>query len=177
MAVETLSAMPAQFVAGDTLKVTFGDADAPASEGWALTFAMKGPEQFTVGGVADGDDFLVTIPSTTTKDKLAGLYEWSAYAEKAGERITIDRGQVLMTANVGSVTESYAKTCLDLLEAHITGRLPSGLQSHTINGNQISKMSMKDAIELRNYFRAEVAREQSASTGRSAGTVVRQRFA
>lgn len=177
MPLDTLSEMPSEFTAGDTLIVGFSDSDFPAGDGWVLTLALKGPGQFNVIGVADGDAFTATLSSALTDDELPGVYDWTAVVALAGERATIGAGKVRMKPNLLSTAETWAKQCLDLLEAHISGRLPRGLENHTINGNSISKIPIDEAVKLRAYFKAEVAREEAAASGSARTGRILQRFA
>ena len=66
MAAPLLSALPARFDAGTTVKYKRAHTDYPASAGWALTLTVSGAAVFSVTGSADGNAWNVTIPATQT---------------------------------------------------------------------------------------------------------------
>ena len=65
MAAPLLSALPARFDAGTTVKYLRTHGAYPASL-WALAVQVSGAAQFTVAGVPNGDAWDVTIPATQT---------------------------------------------------------------------------------------------------------------
>lgn len=164
MAIEILSAVPDEFFAGDTVKIRLSSRDYP-SPTWTYKLALQGPEAFTITADPDGEAHLFTIASATTSSKTGGVYGWTLIAESGGERATIDAGSTWMKPDPTVTVTSWAKTCLTLLRAHISGRLPSGLTSHTINGTSINKMSLPEAVKLEQYYSARVAAEDAAKVG------------
>lgn len=161
MAIETLTALPDEFFAGDTVKVTTDGGDYPAPD-WVRKLTFQGPTPFSVTATADGTDHLFTISSATTTAVEGGVYGWTEIAEADGERATIDTGTVWIKPDPTLTTQSWARQCLTLLRAHIQGRLPSGLTSHTINGTSINKMSLPEAVKMEAYFASRVAAEDAA---------------
>lgn len=175
MAIETLTAFPDEFFAGDTVKVIVSGSDYPAPT-WTYKLAFQGPEAFTVTATADGEDHLFTLASATTSTKTGGVYGWTMIAESEGERATIDSGTTWMKPDPTVSVTTWAKQCLTLLRAHISGRLPSGLTSHTINGTSISKMSLPEAVKLEAHYAARVAAEDAAKAPGNDSGVIRIYF-
>lgn len=67
MAAPNLTALPARFRAGNTVKYTRTHSDYPASAGWGLALHISGlAAAFTTTGSASGDAFLLTIAATKT---------------------------------------------------------------------------------------------------------------
>jgi len=64
--VATLTALPARFDAGTTVKYTRTLADFPANGGWSLALYISGAAYFTVAGSASGASFDFTIAATKT---------------------------------------------------------------------------------------------------------------
>lgn len=59
-----------------------------------------------------------------------------------------------------------AQTMLDNLETAINNMLAGGaVQSYSIAGRNLQRMSLKELMDLRNSLRAEIARSGSAGTG------------
>lgn len=155
MAIETLTTLPAAFFAGDTVKVLLSDASFAAPL-WDLVLAFNGPEQFTVAAVDSGESHSVTVATADTANREPGVYAWAAIATSGGERRTIASGNVWIRANPALAVVSKEEEWVALLDAHIEGRLPKGLESHSINGNQIQLIKIADAVALREKFIAKV---------------------
>jgi hypothetical protein len=163
MAIETLPKLPDSLFAGDTCKVLFDNAEFPAPE-WLLTLSFFGPEVFSIESEPQDDGgHLVTMAAADTATRQPGVYQWAARVENdAHERRVLCSGNLWLKPNPETGTLTYAAECLTLIEAHIKGRLPAGLSNHTIAGNVITKISIKEAEELRDKYRAEVREEQRA---------------
>lgn len=160
MAVASLTTLPAAFFAGDTVKVAISGAVYPAP-GFVVTLALNGPARFTKDATANGADHALTLASADTAERPPGVYAWAIFATETatGERVTICTGSTWMKPNPANGAASYAEECLVLLRAYIKGQLPTGLASHTINGNQITKIDIAVAIRLEREFAAKVGAE------------------
>lgn len=169
MSIATLTKFPASFTGGDTIKVLIQAADFPAPA-WAVTAAFAGPELFTVAAVPDGAAHLVTLATVDTATRKPGVYDWQVYAEAGGERATIERGRLFLIRNAADGSQLWAEQMLALVEAHIASRLPAGINSHSYNGNQISKMTLAEALQARRDLMAEVARLR-VSVGNDDGAI------
>jgi hypothetical protein len=78
-----------------------------------------------------------------------------------------------------SDTRSHARKVLDAIEAAIEGRAGDTVQSYTIGGRQINKMSADELIKWRNYYLAQVQTEDDAArleNGLPAQNTIRVRF-
>lgn len=172
MAIETLTAVPSEFYAGDTVKILLPAGSYPAPD-WTRKLSFNGPEQFAVTAADSGTGHLFTITSPLTASKTAGVYAWTEIAESEGERATVNYGNVWVKPNPTIGVTTWAQECLTLLRAHIKGRLPAGLTSHAINGTSISKMSLPEAVKLEAYYAARVAAEEASklNSGNDAGTI------
>src|SRR5690606_32392308 len=73
--------IPARLTAGDTWRWRSCVPWHPPSEGWSLSYVLRGPEGkvVTATGEADGDDaWIVTVVASVTEECPAGTYAWSA---------------------------------------------------------------------------------------------------
>ena len=169
MAIATKPNLPDSLYAGDTFKVLFSGGDFPAPD-WGLDVYFSGKEQFSVAAEDSGADHLLTLDSGDTAARTPGVYTWAAVvSNEAGERQSIASGNIWIKPNPETGVLTYAEECLQLIEAHIKGRLPAGLASHTIAGNAISKISIMDAEKLRDKYRGEVYQELRAAITAAGG--------
>lgn len=162
--VSTLSALPAAFLAGTTVKYTRSLADYPATGGWTLKLALAGPAAFSKDAAASGADHAVELTATDTV-LAPGVYQWSEQVRNgAGVIYEVASGTVVIRANPGSATgasqQSWAEKTLAVVEAAIAGTLAGGLQSYQIHGRAVNRIPLEDLLKLRNTLRAQVAREQ-----------------
>jgi hypothetical protein len=106
MAKDTPTCEPRSFVAGATVSWSKSFSDYPASEGWVLSYAFRGPEDLDVEATADGDDYLVLIPATDS-DVDPGTYAWQAKVEKDDEVFYVGEGQTLIKQSLADVSTAY----------------------------------------------------------------------
>ena len=157
--------------AGDTLDFETTVPDYPASEGWTLKYRLAPRSAGTaidLTAVADGDDYDITASATTTASWATGWYTWTAFVEKAGERFTVDRGQLEIRAassTLAAATDgrTHARKVLDAIEAVLETRATLDQESYAINGRSLKRMPIEELLKLRQIYRAEVAGEDAAS--------------
>lgn len=187
---------PATLRAGDTWQWRREDltADYPASDSWTLSYrfvrrgdaddAAGSSDKFDVAATADGAAFAVTVAATTTAGYRAGIYEWIARVSKAGVVTTVATGVLELARNIGAIgagedLRSHAQKVLDAIERVIEGRATKGDESYTIAGRSLTRTPFEDLRAAREYYRAEVAREQrkaDLAAGRNTKRFVRARF-
>ncbi|MDT7849924.1 hypothetical protein Q9292_09900 [Methylophilus sp. VKM B-3414] len=165
--------------AGDTIKQVVSSADYPATDGWTLKgrfapVASGTPVTITAATADNGADYVLTVPAATTGGWDAGNWQYTLYVELAGERHTIEVGNINVLANpasatAGADTRSHVKKTLDALEAMIEGKAGKDVQSYSINGRQLQHYSFPDLIILRDKYLAEYAREQQTASGKPGG--------
>lgn len=177
-------------IAGDTLTFTTTIADYPASEGWTLTHVLRplsSGDAIQFAATASGDDYVTTVAATTTNGWEAGEYSLVAHVSKAGERYTLDAVALAdgsLTNNIITVranpadgdpydSRSHARKTLDALEAMIEGRASQAQQRYTIRDREVLMLGPEELIKWRSYYRAEVAREEAAGSGRSRNSYLR----
>lgn len=165
----TQTTEPTDIVAGTTLAFTKSLADYPASSGWALSYVLvNAAGRQTFNASAAGSDFAVTVAASTTQDWAAGTYSLQGFVTKSGETFTVVNTTMKVLPNVvtgsgGVDTRSHAKKVLDALEALLEGKASQDQKSLTIAGRSISRMDVKDLLDWRDKYRAEVAKEAQAN--------------
>lgn len=157
--------MPASITAGTTVKFRRLFTDYPAGGGWSYTFALAGPASLSKVGTPNGDSFEVALTSVETAGLSPGGYKYSERVSKAGEVFEVGRGvldvQLDIAAAQGNSAMSHAEQTLLVIEAALEGRLPSGMETYQIAGRAVSKMKIKELMELRGHYAALVWRQRN----------------
>jgi hypothetical protein len=158
-------------IAGDTLKYADSFPDYPASAGYTLTTRLVRRDAagapITFNATASGDDYQTNVPAATTAGWAPGIYTWSKYVTLAGERYTLDAGELEIRADPAAATapldqRSHAQRTLDAIEAVIEQRASSAQLQWSIKGRQVQYMSLDELRKMRAHYRAEVAQERNA---------------
>lgn len=172
--------MQGSLIAGDTLAF---DTQAPtdadgnayrASAGWEMTYRLA-PRSgagavIEITASADGDDFTVSVPSSTTSGWGAGWYTWAGYVSKAGNRYTFDDGQIEIKTDPGAMVagfdgRSHARKMLDAIEAALESKATAS-QLDLVELEIYSRRSRRDRsvlIEARAKYLIEVRKEDAAA--------------
>jgi hypothetical protein len=182
---ETPTQIPAQLTAGDTATWKRSYGDYPASAGWSLVYYLvNSAGQITFTSTADGDDHLILVPAATTTGWTSGGYQYQERAEKAGEKYTLATGRIEILPNLAAATtgldaRTHARKVLDVLEAWLESRA-NWAANFSIAGRSVQHIPIPELLTLRDTYRAEVRREESAARaaqGLPSGNRVLVRFA
>lgn len=175
--------MQQELVAGDALNYATSIPAYPPSEGWVARLRMvprSGGAAIAVQATADAEDrHAWALPKSTTAAWVAGLYSWAIWVEKGTERYTLQNGQITIkpdpeTMASGTDGRSQAERSLDAINAFLEGRASDAQLRYKINGRELERYPLQDALRLRAHFERQVADERRAaglSDGR--GTVRR----
>lgn len=128
--------------------------------------------------------YLFTVTSAQSADFVPGYYHWQLEITEtaSGNRIVVDRGHFTAIPDLdvnNTDPRSHAEIMLDKIETILQGRADSDVSSYSIQGRSLSKMSISDLIQWRDYYRREVLNEQRKSDallGRQTSTTVKVRF-
>jgi len=153
---------PDVIVAGETVAWTKSFPDFPATAGWTLKYSLQLPRSslITITATADGDNYSVALPFSTTASYQPGNYIWTAYVDNGTERHRVATGTISVLPNLASsFGETHASRTLGIIEAAIEGRLPNGLQEFSIQGQQISKIPIDTLVKLRSIYADYVKNE------------------
>ena len=180
---------PETIVAGDFIqwkRIDIG-ADYP-NNAYTATYVSRitggGNTEVQVVGTASGSDYLFTVSSTTSADFVAGLYHWQLEIKRNSDnnRIVIDRGYFNVIADLdvnGADPRTHAEIMVGKIESILSGKADSDVASYSVAGRSLTKMSFRELIEARDYYRSEVRREeieQRIRRGQSTGATVQVRF-
>jgi hypothetical protein len=117
---------------------------------------------FAVTGVYAAGWWSFTIPSSQTLH--TGSYQWELAVIRSSdnERAVIQTGFAEVLASADD-KRSHARVMVQKIESILAGRADSDVASYTIKNRQITKLSVQELMNWRDYYRAEVAREDAAS--------------
>lgn len=165
MAASIPTQEPTQVIAGDSWQWDIAYGDYPASDGWALAYAFRGPTDLDTGSgdvTVDADGWQVRIPATVT-NLTAGPYRLIGYVTKGTERFTVYDAALLVLPNpVTAVNaQSHAERTLAVIDAAIEGRLTADIESYQIHGRSVSKIPMSELVKLRAIYASAVERERN----------------
>lgn len=179
---EIATTEPTSIVAGDTITWKRSLADYPASEGWALSYALvKDGDLITITAAADGDDHLVEVSAVITNAYAVGAYRWQAYVTNSGDRHTVGEGRIevlpnFATQSSGYDSRSHYEKVVEALRAALEGRASKTQASYSVStatgSRSISQLSHTEILTaLRKY--EGLARRERGEVGRGR---IRPRF-
>jgi len=174
------SSEPITATAGDTIAWIKSIPDYPASDGWILSYALRlqqGAGLLNKNATASGSDFSITITAAESAVMPAGLWIWSAYVTKAGERYQVGKGSLTLSPNLAAIDysidfRSSAKKALDnalaMWEAVKLG------QTVMLNGRTYTQHNLKDLIAFVNQCKADYAKEVQTEQFETTGVNTRR---
>lgn len=182
----TLTEIPANITAGDSIAWTKTFSDFPASDGWTLSYALtKSDNQIVFESTPDGNDHLIDLAATTTAIWTSGEYAYQAYCTKAAERYQVDQGLVSVLPNLAAQSTGYDAlpycfTVRDAIVAVLEQRATESQTSIAVGGRQISEMShdeLQTALARAELgctiYKRRIRREQGKPTGAKVKTALR----
>lgn len=159
----------------------------PASYDLIYTARLTGGKareiNVTATTASDGS-FLTTLSSATTANQISGDYFWQAEIKRKSDnaRIVVATGQWKILPDLGQTgadPRTHAQIMLDKIQSLLEGRADKDVSSYSIQGRSISKMSISDLLQWRDYYRKEVVRERRDSAialGKPTKTTMKVRF-
>ena len=160
---------PSSIYAGDTLIFDRNDPTYTV-EDWTLTYvALNQSNGFSFAIVSgSGYTFSASVKASDTISWVAGTYRWIAYISNNSttERHAVAQGTWEVFPDYATAVasgldfRSHAKTCIDLIEAVIEGRLPRDVLSYNMGTRGLIKEPIEKLIVARDKYRIEYANEQ-----------------
>jgi hypothetical protein len=152
-----------KFRAGDTFLLNFDLQDFPASEGWTLSYILKGPASITIAGsIVDGIYEVEALP-TATVNWTSGVY-WAFIAvELGGQKTSLEIGKCEILPSLASITtldgRSHAEKVRDALKSLIEGKASQDVDSYSIAGRSLTKLSPTELLKWLQFYENEVRKE------------------
>lgn len=169
--------MQSQLIVGDSLNMLDTYADYPASDGWTLktTFTPRNANatKITLTAVAEGNSYRTQVTPVTTGAWLPGDYSVHQTVEKAGQRITVATGPLVLLPDPANVAPGYdARSHLEKvianIEAMLEGKTTKDVQEYQIAGRMLKHIPINELVALRDKYKHQLAaenRSQSSSQG------------
>jgi len=160
--------LPSTFTVGDTLTGEVISTDYPASKGWSLQYTINGPYTANAMATANGDNYALSIPSSTTSNWPAGDYFFSILVRLNNERHTLAQGPLKILPNLASGAlvdaRSHNRKMLDAIRAFqekkATGEQMDILKS-AFMGRSVERISTADLLSLEQQYQAKVTAEEN----------------
>lgn len=158
---EVATSEPTEAIAGDTWRWDRTFADFSAADGYALSYALRGPVDLDIEGAmvtAVGDGWQVRVPAASTAPLTAGTYRLVGYVTKAGERDTVYQDSVVVAADPATAVGEglHDEKVLALLDAVIEGRATTDREEEQINSRGYRLMSFEELIRIQGTYRRRV---------------------
>ena len=179
---------PREVVVGDFIQWRRTNLqDYPNTE-YTMTYVARitggGNSEIQLAGTAYGSDYLFSASSAVSEDFVAGYYHWQleAVRNSDGERLVIDRGYFTAIADLdvnGADPRSHAEIMIAKIESLLAGKADTDVANYEIAGRKLTKLSFKELIEARDYYRTELINQQKSfdiRNGKNPGSTVKVRF-
>lgn len=180
---------PLKIVVGDFIqwkKTSLAGSYPPATHSaeYVARITAGGASEIILPATERTSYYLFQVSSVTSAAFTAGYYHWQLEVVEtaSGNRIVIERGDFEIIAdldNIGADPRSHAEIMLAKIESLLEGRADKDVSSYSIQGRSISKMSISDLIQWRDYYRKEVLKERrdnAIALGKQTKTTMKVRF-
>ena len=130
-------------------------------------------------GTRSGDYWLFEALGSFTEDFHTDRYRWDLVLVRLsdGEETLHSTGYIQGYATPRD-RATHAEIMVAKIESILSGRADSDVESYSIKNRSITKMSVKELVEWRNYYLSEIERTGGSETGvtRPRKNTVRVRF-
>jgi len=144
---------------------------ADAAGGWVLKYVLRGPAQLDLTATQAGQVWQTVLTTSVSAALTAGTYAWVATLTKAAERITIGSGQMVITADLATISAAYdsrspAQRALADCEAAMATFSATGgkVKKYEIAGRSMEFQTIADLMSLHSFWKAKVLSEGSAQS-------------
>lgn len=153
---------PSSMVIGNHYSWTVADQLDPTLFGMTAAFGRKLLEASNVDGV-----WTFTATGAFTADLAHGRVTVDVLVTRLSDTAvrTIRTFDILCFSNDAD-RRSHARLMVDKIESILAGRADNDVDSYSIKSRQITKMSVKELTDWREYYLAELGREVNPITGR-----------
>jgi len=180
---------PLNFIVGDYVQWKRSDltTDYPTDEYTATYIARVtggGASEIQIAGTASGGAYLFTADSSTTAGYSAGYYHWQLEIVRNSDsnRIVVDRGAftAIVDLDVSNADpRTHAEIMLTKIESLLQGKADSDVANYSIQGRSLTKFSIAELLEWRDYYREEVEKQkriEEIKLGRQVSSTIKVRF-
>lgn len=152
---------PARLIAGETLGWSVTLPEYPASA-WALAYSLQlpGVAPIALAATGSGTSYSATAAASVTATWAPGTYQLTATVTNTGtaQEIALGRGQfTLLPSALATLGVGHAEQMLALIEAALVRRIPAGLETTNIDGQELVRIPLTQLLALRDKYRREIA--------------------
>lgn len=180
---------PLKIVVGDFIqwkKTALAESYPPASYSaeYVARVSQGGSSEIKLPATERAGYYLFQVSSATSAAFEPGFYHWQLEIVQTatGNRIVVERGEFEAIPDLdsnGADPRTHAEIMLDKIESLLEGRADKDVSSYSIQGRSISKMSIADLLQWRDYYRKEVSKERrdnAIALGKPTKTTMKVRF-
>lgn len=160
-----------QLIAGDSLDFTTSVDGYPASDGWILSYALRGPSVIDLSASASGRDYHVYVSAATTAAWVPGSYSWSSFVTLSGQRYTVGQGTLQISPNLAAQVAGYdgrspaEKALADAETALATFKSTNGrVKKYTIGQRSMEFSTSAEILQVISYWKTKVLNAQTADS-------------
>jgi len=121
----------------------------------------------SISGTFDSDKrwWVFTVAASDTTGWFADRYRWDLVLTRTsdGESALISTGSLLVHTS-SEDRRTHAEVMVKKIESLLEGRADSDIESYSIKSRSLTKMSVKELREWREYYAAEIDRTGGSST-------------
>ena len=177
---------PITLAQGETISFTRMLSDFLPSDGWSLTYALRGGAQaISFSSTSSGNSHIILVPSAITATWLAGTYQLEGLAvntDGTKHQFYLNNFAVttdLTTAPADLDTRTFAQKMLENIESALLDLSQNSLQRTSVEMTEIDRVRRLDLMAQREKLlqerRGELARQAAKNqkpTGRKIQTVL-----
>ena len=131
---------------------------------WVARLESNGGTSFSATVTEVDDYYKFTLDNSATGGYTTGDYFWVLKVTQSSdsEELIIDSGKITVKDNYFGTTgdtRSHAKIMLDKIESILEGRADADVSSYSIQGRSLSKISINELLQWRDYYKAEYQKE------------------
>jgi hypothetical protein len=180
---------PIKIVVGDFIqwkKSSLAQSYPPATHSaeYVARITAGGASEIKLPATERSTYYLFQVSSATSSAFRAGFYHWQLEVTEtaSGNRIVVERGEFEAIVDLdenNADPRTHAEIMLNKIEGLLVGRADKDVSSYSIQGRSISKMTIADLLQWRDYYRKEVSRERRESDialGKTTKTTMKVRF-
>ncbi len=180
---------PVSFYKGETVvwkRTDIGADYSPSSHSmvWEASLESNGSTRFSATVTESGTEYTFTLDNSATSGYTSGDYFWvlKVLQTSDSETLVIDSGKITVKDNFFATTgdtRSHPKVMLDKIESILEGRADADVSSYSIQGRSLSKISIAELLQWRDYYKAEYQKEVArfrTGNNEGSGRVVKVQF-
>ena len=142
-----------------------------------------GNTEITITASALDDDYLFSVASSVSSNYTVGEYHYQIEIERNSDnnRIIVDRGQIKISTDYDNNVDPrlHAEIMLGKIESILEGKADSDVSSYSIQGRSLTKLTIDEILQWRDYYRREVneiKKREKLANGRKTNSTILGRF-